>query len=176
MSVFPPTSDVSNVATYMASTAFFTPATNTTDFLEILGSGSKTVEILKIIANSWFGSNTDIFDVRILKRSTASSGGTSVTTTAVPLDSNDAAATAVIKHFTANPTVGTLVGQIAAVPAKTIYELGHADFDRGQVLYEVGLGEKPITLRGAAQSVVLNGNGVTVPNTWSFTVVFRERA
>lgn len=49
---------------------------------------------------------------RVIKQSSLSTGGTSSTPTPVPLDSNNAAATGVIRLYTAAPTAGTAVGDV----------------------------------------------------------------
>jgi hypothetical protein len=46
----------------------------------------------------------------IAKRSTANTGGTSAAPGIVPYDSNNAAATATVLQYTANPVAGVLVG------------------------------------------------------------------
>ncbi len=87
-------------------------ASGATDFLTIVGSSTKKIEVLKITLGGLATALT-VADIVLLKRSTANSGGTSTAPTAVPLDSNDIAASAAVKAYTANPaTLGTLVGNI----------------------------------------------------------------
>ena len=96
---------------FSAASDAFTPGATPQDIFTITGSATKVIEVLRMAissiqttagTNSWF----------IAKRSTANSGGTSASVTAVPHDSNDAAATATVLQYTANPTAGSLVGNI----------------------------------------------------------------
>ncbi len=85
--------------------------------------------------------------LRIVKYSTAISGGTSTEPTPVPLDSNDPAARATFSLYTAAPTDGTEVGA-----------LFDGDVGVGDVVYEVFGGEKnaqPIVLRGPGQYLAI---------------------
>lgn len=82
-------------------------------------------------------------------------------TTKVPLDSTSGAATATVQHYTANPTVGTLVGNIQAyrgiIPAAaTLIENPIIDWQ---------FGNRPgqaIVLRGTTEGIAVNLNNVTV--------------
>lgn len=100
-------------ATYSAATAAFASAATATDIFIVQGSATKTIRVIavKVFATQTTAGAGNIF---LLKRSTANTGGTTVATTRVPLDSQYPAATATVQHYTANPTVGTLVGNIDA--------------------------------------------------------------
>ena len=77
----------------------------------ILGSASKVVRVTSVRI-SVTGSVSATFSVQLVKRSTADTGGTSTALTLVPYDSTNAAATATALAYTANPTLGTSVGNI----------------------------------------------------------------
>jgi hypothetical protein len=98
-------------ATYYASVVALATAGAATDFFTISASSTNKVKI-KYISISAGGSSTGQQDFVLVKRSTLDTGGTSSTVTAVPSDSGDAAATASVKSYTVNPTLGTLVGNV----------------------------------------------------------------
>jgi hypothetical protein len=144
-------------ATYR--TAFVVaPAATATDIFQIIGSGTKTVEITRIIIG---GTQITTGQVAfyIKKRSTANTGGTSSASTMVPLLSTDAAATAVGAIYTANPTTGTTVGDVdirlVPITATTVADTQATELNYGTL-------GKPITLSGVAQALTINLNGVTI--------------
>lgn len=127
-----------------------------TDTCTITGSATKTVKVRRI----YFGmvATTAITDpVAILKRSTANSGGTATVDTPVPHDSNNSAATATVKFYTANPTTGTLVGVILD-PLVSVGNLttGGAQATPSQFMF--GQLGQPIVLRGTSQVLAVNLN------------------
>lgn len=97
---------------YMAATARFTPANNTTDLFCLGGSNSRTIRVLRLILSGTQTTGGNVATVSLIKRSAANTGS-SVAATAVPLDSASPAATAQIHHYTTNPSaLGTAVGTI----------------------------------------------------------------
>ncbi len=151
--------------TYSATVEGLVPAATPTDVFTITGSATKTVYIHKITVN---GTRTaHAHDLVILnKRSTANTGGTSVVRTAVPHDSTNVAATATVRSYTANPTVGTLVGNIyssrISFPVQTP---ANAQGNGGAVVpwvWDSGHDGQPIVLRGITQQVGINLNSVTI--------------
>lgn len=145
-------------ATYSASIIGLVPATLATDIFTITGSASKTVRVthLEISATQ---TTAGAVNTVLLKRSTANSGGTSTNPTKVPHDSQSAAATATINAYTANPTTGTLVGQIRSnkIFISTATTLGQEAL--------IDFGNRPgqaIVLRGTGEVLAINLNGVTV--------------
>lgn len=159
-SYFPSTQITDNKETaYCASTPVFTTAASATDIFNFKGSGTKTIYIRKIVWKQANIGTSGSFNVYLLKRSTANSGGTSSALTAVPLDSNFASATASGVYYTANPTTGTSLGGIAHV---FLYSQAEAP-DYAYTLFDSTKGGAPIVLRGTSQSVSVNYNGVTDP-------------
>lgn len=131
-----------------------------TDVFTITGSATKTIRVTRVVVS---GSKTTASPVLfVLLKRTANTGGTSTTRTAVPHDSSDVAASAVVRAYTANPTTGTLVGNIETVavfiPTATL-----ATYFRS---YEWTFGGRPgaqaIVLRGINEVFSVNLNGVTV--------------
>lgn len=152
--------NASESPTYSAGFAGLVPPAAATDVITITGSASKTIRITKIkfSVSTTAGSGLS-FNVTLLKRSTANSGGTNTTATNVPHDSNDAAGTATVQGYTANPTVGTLVGIIRACRTQAVTQ----GADRTPV--EWTFSESPakaLYLRGTAQVISLNFNGTTI--------------
>lgn len=158
-SYFPSTQLTDNKeAAYCGSTGVFTTATSATDIFNFKGSSTKTVYIRKIV---WKQANFSVngsHDVYLIKRSTANSGGTSVSLTAVPLDSGFASATASGVHYTANPSVGTSLGKLAHVYCQIYTQSVNQVYT---TLFDSTKGGSPIVLRGTSESISVNYNGVT---------------
>lgn len=144
---------------YSATIVNLVPALLATDIFTITGSATKTV-LIKNITISGTQTTAGSTNLLLVKRSTANSGGTSSAPTMVSHDSSDSAATAVVRAYTANPTLGTLVGALNAikqyfptltgVPSVEEYYFGDAPF------------KKEIVLRGTSQVLAVNLNGATV--------------
>jgi hypothetical protein len=145
--------------TYKASTIIplVTAVTANVPFFNIIGSATKTISIKKISVNGHTLTAVAYTTINVEKLSTASSGGTSTTLVAVPLDSANGTATAVVKAYTVAPTRGTLVGTISsqrilsqatvavASGITTDFEFKYGDFSQSS----------PVVLRGATQELCL---------------------
>jgi hypothetical protein len=147
-------------ATYSCATAPFTPAASATDIFIITGSATKTIRVLKIEIYAT-QSTAGVANIFLVKRSTANTGGTFVTGTKVPHDSNFAAATATVGNYTASPTLGTLVGNIkihrGMIPATaTALNNPIATWTFGNA------SGGAIVLRGTNELLAVNLNGVTI--------------
>lgn len=146
-------------ATYSATIKGLVLASSATDFFTITGSASKIVRITNI---SWTSASTAAAQsaVILLKRSTANSAGTSTTRTAVPHDSTSSSATATVRAYTANPTIGTLVGNI-----KSVRNFSTGTASAAPSFFSFNFGDGPfqaLVLRGTSEILALNFNGVTV--------------
>lgn len=150
------------LASYSAF-ASFTAVANATDIFTITGSASKTIKIRRVVVSGTNTGNTNAL-VILLKRSTANSGGTSTTPSVVPHDSNDAAGSAVARAYTANPTLGTLVGNLEG---KLVFlpTLASTNVSAGEEVLYGPNGPKPITLRGTGEVFAVNLNGVALLGT-----------
>lgn len=146
--------------TYAASGAFTPPATPQ-DLVFITGSASKTVRVQSIkigTANTAAGSQIFVLS----KRSAAATGGTEVAATIIPLDSSDAAGTAVVKHVTTSANtpgtaVGTIVTKKVASPAVTPATwAGITDDSDREMLPVINGMTKPVVLRGVAEALAVN--------------------
>lgn len=145
--------------TYFAN-AVFAAANLATDILTISSNaGANIISINRILIQGFqtTGSNVDLY---LYKRTTANTGGTSTTETAAKANEGDAASTAVIKSYTANPSaLGTQAGGTLRVLNFLLPTSGSA-----QPIFEINFGErgKPIQLRNGVQdSLSLNLGGVT---------------
>lgn len=160
--------------TYSAAVQALTAAGNPTDVFTITGSATATVFVKKIEISGVATANT-VGVVQLIKRSTANTAGTSTTPAAVPMDSNDAAATAVVRAYTANPTLGTAVGTIAA--KRIFYPITAATLPSdNNTVFEFGTDSRQsLILRGATQVLSLNLNGTTIGgNSLSIYVEWEE--
>jgi hypothetical protein len=97
--------------TYSATITGLVPAATPTDIFTIIGSATKIVRLRKITVTATKNLNGFV-NLIILKRSTANMGGTSTTPTIIPYDSANPSATAIVRAYTVNPTLGTLVGNM----------------------------------------------------------------
>jgi len=158
-------------ATYSA-TANFSAPNLATDVFTITGSASKMVTVTAIYMSAT-QTTSGTMAVYLVKRSTANTAGTSTARTPTPYDSNDPAATATVLSYTANPTVGTLVGNLQ-VQHMSAMTAATANSDR----LNIQLGStiaKGIVLRGTSQVLAVNLNGVTYTgNSLYITVEFTE--
>lgn len=137
----------------------FNPAASATDVFTIYGSATKTVRVVSFFISGTNTANTNAV-VIVNKRSTANTGGTSASVTAVPLDSNNASATATVKSWTTNPTLGTLIGSLVGdlvfLPALS------STNPVEQLNFDFGNNGQPIVLRGTSEGAALNMNGVNI--------------
>jgi hypothetical protein len=147
-------------------------ATTPTDIVTITGSATKVVKVRKVHISgiATIGAQIDVF---LIKRSSANSGGTAVTVNKVPYDSLNAAATATVVYYTANPS--TLGGTVNAgtISQSMLYlcpsTVGAASasgpLTSGNYIdIEFKDGDKqPLTLRGTSEVLAINLNGITVP-------------
>ncbi len=159
--------------TYSATRGGFSPTgTAATDICELRGSASRTVKVRRIYFNG-MATTAATDPVAIIKRSTANTAGTGETLVNVPLDSLNAASTAVVEAYTANPTVGTAVGTIADPQFSfgTLTTAGAQAFPSHLLFGQLG---SPIVLRGIAQAVTVNLNaqslsGIVASCTFEWT-------
>jgi hypothetical protein len=155
----PDGTSISGKRTYRASTIIPLVAAVTVNvpIFNIIGGSTQLVTVKRIRVSGMTLTAVGYFAINVEKLSTASSGGTSTTLTSVVLDSNDAAAEAVVKAYTVAPTKGSLVGTVASWralwQATSAAAAGTTDwhtFDFGDMPETRG-----IRLRGVAQELAL---------------------
>ena len=146
-------------ATYRASTLvpLVAAVTANVPFFNIIGSASKVVTVKRITVSGMTLTAVAYHAINVEKLSTASTGGTSTTLAAVPLDSSNPAPTAVVKAYTAAPTKGTLIGTVAswralwqATVAAAAGVVDYFTFNFGDMRETKG-----IILRGVTQEIAL---------------------
>jgi hypothetical protein len=148
-------------ATYAASITGLASAASATDIFTITGSATKTIRITRLEVSGQ-ATTAAAAQVVVLKRSTANTAGTSTNPAAVPYDSASAAATATLNAYTANPTTGTLVGNVRA---EYVFLAAPATATVGSDKLFLDFGARPaqaIVLRGITQVLAINLNGATV--------------
>lgn len=125
--------------TYSASISGFTPVASSTDFITINNPVGST-KLVKILHYEISGVATAAIQSTILsiKRSTLNTSGTFTSLASIPYDSNDLPATAIVNAYTANPTLGVVIGTI-----KTIYLGLSTPATSGNIVMLVDFGNKP---------------------------------
>lgn len=143
-------------------------ASSCTDLAIINGSSTKTVWVQEVrLSASATAAKT--LDAKLLVRSTANSGGTSTAGTAVPHSSDDAAATAAILLYTANPTTGTATGAVRST--RMTISAADAAATQGEIIWDLRgyNGGKGIRLEGTAQGLAINLDGESPGSGNSFS-------
>jgi hypothetical protein len=149
-------------ASYSAGVSGFIPPAAATDVFTITGSGTKTIRITKVTISCTTSAGSGIaINCSLIKRSTADSGGTSSVVTNVPHDSTNAAATAVVRSYTANPTLGTTVGNIRTIR----FQINSAGTTSNELQAEFGTRpSQSIVLRGTSEQLTVNFGAATITN------------
>lgn len=146
--------------TYRSATFAYTPYATPTDIIAITGAAGKQVRITYIYL---WGSSTSASnqDFGLIKRSTANTGGTPTTLTAVPLDSANVAATATVQTYAAAPTTGNAVGTLGVEQANMPATAGAGG---SPLTWTFGVrNAQSVVLRGANEVLAINYNGAAVP-------------
>jgi hypothetical protein len=139
--------------------------------LEIQGSASKTVRVTRISIAGVMTTPVEA-EVLLIRRTTACSGGTPATITAAKHDSNNAAATAVVRAFSSTPpTAGTAAGSLRAARAF----LSTVSTQSRPVIFDFGTGNsQPIALRGTSEFLTVyvsaasfSGGALDVDAEWT---------
>lgn len=148
---------------YSASTASWTPVATATDVMTIAGGSTTTIKVTRIVISST-QTTAGVNSWRIIKRSSADSGGTSAAVTIVPHDSRSPGSTASVLRWLANPTVGTPVGEVWSGVVASPNAATAATGPLAVVIDFSSLYGQPITLRGTGQMLAVNFNGAAVPS------------
>lgn len=153
-------------ASYSTSKSF--AGSSTTDAAIFPGNASNTVLITRVIV-SCVQTTAGNLVLNLIKRSTADTSGTSAAMTAVPDDSNFAAAvSAPLSYTSTGPTVGTAVGNVDTYQLGCMAPATAVPND----IYILDRRLKPIVLRGVAQQLAVNfgaaitGGNLTVTFEW----------
>ena len=145
-------------STYSCSVLTLAPTTLATDIFTITGSATKTIRINRITL-SGTQTTASVANIILTKRSTANTAGTSAAQTAVPHNSTNPAATATVLAYTANPTLGTFVGNLVTKKLFISTTTGTPD----EFKVEFGTrNSQAIVLNGTSQVIAINLGGVTL--------------
>ncbi len=174
-------------ATYSSAFVGLVPVTAGTDVVCIKGSATKTIKLTQMKISGTAATAVQSIPVVLVKRATADTGGTPASTTANPgvttqiakRDSTQATATATLISYTANPTINDaapvyLDSQSLTMPIVTsVVDARPADFNYTKDA--VNLLTQP-TLRGVAQQICANIQGVTLNNAavWNGVITWTE--
>lgn len=158
------------VPTYHAVGVAIAVGTAPTDVSCITGSATKVIRLKKVRLSGTAGTAINI-SVYLTKHVAANTGGTAATGTALPtaypMDSTNPTVSATLTAYTANPTIADAASTV--INSATLF-LPVTSTATGQnaVVFDWGSGgiavQGPI-LRGIAQQVCVNLNGVTAPSS-----------
>lgn len=141
--------------TYHATTLNLAPAASATDFFTIQGSASAAVLVRWIKCTGISTANASAL-VQVVKRSTLDTTGTSTSPTAVRLNANQPAATAVVKAYTVNPgALGTAIGTVDA-GFLTTNTLATSSVNNGALVFDFT--NQNLFIDAATTQVALNAN------------------
>jgi len=162
---------------YSTGATQVTPAATPSVVVEVKGSATKTVRIKKVIFQLT-ATTIKQWSVTFYRGAAAVADGTPVTPAITKFDTSDAAATAVVSHFTANPTPA------AANPAnsKILVQDITATIPAGQAAPLVWVPSdqngKAFVLRGAADTfcITLSGAALTAGEKYGYTIFWSEDA
>lgn len=158
-----------NLATYRAAKEALALHATPNGVFTMIGSATKLIVVNSIRVSGAAATASQDIPYDLKKCSTAPSGGTAGAMTAVPLDSLDAAATAVLDTYTVDPTLGTLVGVISTgvIPCGLATVAGQpAPID----VFKIGSFGKGIHLNAATESIALDLLGVTLANATTLNI------
>lgn len=164
------------VSTFVAQSGYITPAASATDFWDLFGNGTTTVEVLRIWINYKVSTQAAHNDFYLKRRTTANSGGTSASVNVCKINNTSATAQSTPRTYTANPTTGSSGNDINLLTSSGS-QANTTNANLQLVIFDEHTFGGPIVLSGTSEGVVLNNNGSTVANsgTVSVGVLYRER-
>jgi hypothetical protein len=142
-------------------------AASATDIATICGQATTPSYVTKVSVSGQQTTAGQV-DMLLIKRSTADTGGTSGSGTAIPHDSGDGAANSAVLGYTANPTTGTAVGTLRRV---NVPVGGATSLTNAVTELAFGSTGKGILLKTTSECLAVNLNGVTVTGG-TFDVMF----
>jgi len=162
---------------YSSATVGLVTAASATDIFTITGSATKTIRV-KHIRISGTVSSTTYVDVLLIKRSAANTSGTSTAVNAVPNDSSNPAASATVLSYTANPTLGAVVGTMKSAKLlmnQTVPNNAQSAGVQIPIEWTFGSRGQAITLRGTSQVLAINLNSTTLSgSSFDITIEWQE--
>lgn len=172
-----------NIATYRAAASFTPTATAALTIISVTGSATKTVRIKRILVG---GSATALSSTlfKLIRVSAIGAGGTAVAPTVAKLDTGNAAATAVVNHYTtaANAADTTSEGPLSCFQLfQTTVTTPTVAWAEPQMVYPergAGFGQS-IVLRGTSQILAVtcfNGGNMAAGSIVNYSVEWVEDA
>lgn len=155
--------------------ALVSSAASATDIFTISGSATKTVAVTVFVI-SGVASTADVANMVVLKRSSVDTLGTPTVLTAVPSDSDNPPATAVVTSYAGTPTVGALVGDLRIFKLFLTSNAGNsgANSPSAPIIF-APVFSQPVTLRGTGETLAFNLGGVTISGgTFAISVEWVE--
>jgi hypothetical protein len=170
------------VPTYFVNSIGIVPAATPTDIFCLTGSATKTVRVKQVRVTGTAGTAINI-TTYLMKHSVANTGGTAASTEATGLptltaaDSTFATVTATATAYTGNPTIDStrvfLSSQTHFLPVTSTAVAAPPAL----WLFDPPSSFSPLVLRGVAQQLCVNYNGVTTPSSGVVAVsaIFTEQ-
>ena len=151
--------DTPSRATYSASTTALASVASATDVFTLTGSATKTVRV-RSVSLSCVATAGSVQSVLLIMRSTADTVGTFTNEVEVPNDDLNAAASATVLSYTANPTLGTAIGTVGSSKFACNSSAGNALAP--VTIAFGGRGQQYPTLRGTTDVFAVNLNSTTI--------------
>ena len=146
-------------ATYRSSIVALATVTGATDVFTLIGSGTKTIRVLRVGVGGTINTAAQYVDINLFKRAAADTAGASTAPAVVPLDSNDAAGSAVTAAYTANPTINSTSPGVVAAARYFAALTGTPALLSPQLEFTFGdKNGRGLVLRGVAQTLCVNLN------------------
>jgi len=165
-------------STFRAVARALATVTGATDVFQIGGSATKTIRVTKVTYSGTIATAAQYLDVALIKRGAVDTGGTSSAPDSIPVDSSGAAATAALLQFTANPTLGAVVGTTGLVAARRYFAALTGTPALMSQPAEFKFGELPgameLVLRGVVEALCLNLNAPSNAGTADIEVEWTE--
>lgn len=152
-------------ATYSYASITNTPAATPTDIWTLRPTGSLIARISRIEIGGQAGT-AGVLPIRIGLRSTVNSSGTSTAPTPVAHNPLDAASSCTLALYTANPTLGTLVGYFRN--SQVFLNVATAAADR--LVWDFGIRNEKAIVVPVGYTFFINGNGAAVPTSGTLDI------
>lgn len=144
---------------YRAAVTALVPAASATDIFTIAGAAGKTITVRTLHCDGAADGAQGVV-LSVVKRSTLDTGGTSTAPTAIPLNPVQAAASAALKAYTVNPTLGTSVATLAVgIMATTV---ASPAFNNSGVTFDFT--NQNLFITSSTGQVAVNANATTFNN------------
>jgi hypothetical protein len=143
--------------TYRYAVSDITPVATATDVLVLSGSSSKrVVRVHKIHVSGSAGAHS-LYELELIKRTAANTGGTATNPTPAKMDSSSPAATATLSLYSANPSA---LGAGVAASSRILWLTNHTSPSAPVAVESFNA---PVILRGPLESLAINFRGGAVP-------------